>query len=83
MVTTTTRPRLDASRVRGWGGPHFPMARLQRAGMSIRRDDRWPAEEDLGTLVILPGGEAGELKSWWNADDGSEWRWRLEFYNHV
>jgi hypothetical protein len=64
-------------------GPHFPMARLQRAGMSIRRDDRWPAEEDLGTLVILPGGEAGELKSWWNAADGSEWRWRLEFYNHV
>jgi hypothetical protein len=32
---------------------------------------------------VVPGGEAGELKSWWNADDGSEWRWRLEFYNHV
>jgi hypothetical protein len=64
-------------------GPHFPMARLQRAGMSIRREDRWPAEADLGSLVILPGGESGELKSWWNADDGSEWRWQLEFYNHV
>ena len=23
-------------------GPRFPMARLQRAGMSIRREDRWP-----------------------------------------
>jgi hypothetical protein len=64
-------------------GTHFPMARLQRAGMSIRREDRWPAEADLGSIVILPGGEAGELKSWWNADDGSEWRWQLAFYNHV
>jgi hypothetical protein len=64
-------------------GPHFPMARLQRAGMSIRREDRWPAAADAGAVVILPGGEAGELKSWWNADDGSEWRWQVEFYNHV
>jgi hypothetical protein len=64
-------------------GPHVPMARLQRAGMSIRREDRWPAEGDIGALVILPGGEVGELKGWWNADDGSEWRWTLEFYNHV
>jgi hypothetical protein len=64
-------------------GPHLPMARLERAGMSIRREDRWPAEGDTGSLVILPGGEVGELISWWNADDGSEWRWRLEFYNHV
>jgi hypothetical protein len=64
-------------------GPHFPMARLQRDGMSIHREDRWPAEDDIGALVILPGGEAGVLKSWWNAGDGSEWRWQLEFYNHV
>ena len=64
-------------------GPRFPMARLQREGMSIRREDRWPVKNDIGELVILPGGEAGELKSWWNADDGSEWRWQLEFYNHV
>jgi hypothetical protein len=64
-------------------GAHFPMARLQRAGRSIRREDRWPTEEDTGALVILPGGEVGALVSWWNADDGSEWRWRLEFHNHV
>ncbi|MGA7989145.1 MAG: hypothetical protein WCB51_12185 [Candidatus Dormiibacterota bacterium] len=64
-------------------GPHFPMARLQRDGRSIAREDRWPTHSDLGELVILPGGEAGELKRWWNAEDGSEWRWELEFYNHV
>ena len=39
--------------------------------------------DDLGRLVILPGGEAGILKSWWHADDHSEWRWQLEFYNHT
>jgi hypothetical protein len=64
-------------------GPRFPMARLQRAGMSIQREDRWPVADDIGALVILPGGEVGELKRWWNAGDGSEWRWQLEFYNHV
>ncbi len=37
--------------------------------------------DDLGSLVILPGGEVGTLVEWWNAPDGSEWRWRLEFYN--
>jgi hypothetical protein len=64
-------------------GPYLPMARLQRAGTSIAREDRWPVEADIGSIVILPGGEAGELKSWWNADDGSEWRWQVEFYNHA
>jgi hypothetical protein len=64
-------------------GPYLPMARLQRAGTSITREDRWPLEADIGSIVILPGGEAGELKSWWNADDGSEWRWQVEFYNHA
>ena len=51
-------------------GPHFPMARLQGAGMSIRREDRWPSEADLGSLVVLPVGEPSELKSCWNSDDG-------------
>ena len=37
---------------------------------------------DLGSLIILPGGEVGTLLEWWNAEDGSEWRWRIEFYNH-
>jgi len=62
-------------------GSYLPMSRLSLDGARIRRDDRWPAEGDLGELVILPGGEVGTLVEWWNADDGREWRWRLEFYN--
>ena len=38
-------------------------------------------KQDIGRVVILPGGEAGILKSWWNADDRREWRWQVEFYN--
>ena len=60
-----------------------PMARLTRQGDKITREDRWPQEEDIGSLVILPGGEVGELIQWWNAADGSEWRWQVEFYNHL
>ena len=59
-----------------------PMARLSRRGDRIAREDRWPEEADLGRPVILPGGEVGILKSWWNAEDGSAWRWRVEFFNH-
>ena len=59
-----------------------PMARLRRTGDDIVREDVWPDERDLGRPVILPGGEIGILKSWWNAEDGSEWRWQVEFYNH-
>ena len=58
-----------------------PMARLSRRGDRIEREDLWPEESDLGRPVILPGGEVGILKSWWNADDGSAWRWRVEFFN--
>jgi hypothetical protein len=59
-----------------------PMARLTRDGEKISRKDLWPTQEDIGQLVILPGGEVGRLVSWWNAEDGSEWRWQVEFYNH-
>jgi len=59
-----------------------PIARLMIQEEHLIREDFWPAEEDLGLFVILPGGEVGQLKSWWNADDGSEWRWQIEFYNH-
>lgn len=58
-----------------------PMCRLRRNGASITREDIWPAAEDIGSLVILPGGEVGVLKSWWNAEDRMEWRWEVEFYN--
>src|SRR3712207_3307814 len=59
-----------------------PIARLVRDGDRIVREDVWPRDDDIGRPVILPGGEVGVLISWWNADDGSEWRWRVEFYNH-
>jgi hypothetical protein len=64
-------------------GDRLPLTRLSIKGTSVRREDRWPTDEDLGSLVILPGGEVGTLVSWWNAADGSEWRWRLELYNHA
>ena len=64
-------------------GERYPMTRLSHRGGQITREDRWPNQADLGALVILPGGEVGQLIRWWNADDGSEWRWQVEFYNHV
>lgn len=64
-------------------GERFPMTRLARSGDDIVREDRWPNDGDLGARVILPGGEVGTLIAWWNAEDGSEWRWRVEFYNHA
>lgn len=60
----------------------FPMTRLSVHDSSIRREDRWPTQNDVGALVLLPGGEVGRLTAWWNADDGQEWRWSVEFYNH-
>jgi hypothetical protein len=63
-------------------GPHLPMTRLWLDADQVRREDRWPTPSDLGSLVILPGGEVGRLVAWWNAGDGSAWRWRVEFYNH-
>ena len=59
-----------------------PMARLTVGDGRIARQDLWPDEGDIGRPVMLPGGEVGILLSWWNAEDGSEWRWRVEFYNH-
>jgi hypothetical protein len=59
-----------------------PMARLTIRDGQIGREDLWPTDDDLGRPVILPGGEVGILLGWWNAVDGSEWRWQVEFYNH-
>src|SRR3970040_1545819 len=64
-------------------GERFPMTRLRRNGDAMTREDGWPGEGAIGRAVRLPGGEVGILKAWWNADDGSEWRWSVEFYNHV
>ena len=63
-------------------GEQLPMTRLALRDGVVTREDRWPTQADLGALVILPGGEVGTLTAWWNAPDGSEWRWQVEFYNH-
>jgi len=60
-----------------------PMAWLVRDGDTITLEQGWPSEDDLGRLVLLPGGESGVLKAWWHAKDKSEWRWQVEFYNHT
>jgi hypothetical protein len=59
------------------------MSYLVRQGARIELDDGWPTQDDLGRRVILPGGKAGILQSWWHAEDQSEWRWQVEFYNHA
>jgi hypothetical protein len=59
-----------------------PMARLRIEGGSITREDFWPGEAGIGSLVILAGGEVGTLQRWWNDQDHRQWRWSLEFYNH-
>lgn len=63
--------------------PSRPMARLWVRGDRIERENVWPDDSDLGRPVILPGGEVGILRTWWNAEDGSEWRWQVEFSNAV
>jgi hypothetical protein len=62
-------------------GSYKPMTRFAISDDQVTREDRWPTEDDRGSVVILPGGEAGILTAWWNADDGSAWRWSVEFSN--
>ena len=62
-------------------GSSYPMTRLTIQGDAVKREDRWPTDADLGGLVILPGGEVGVLTAWWNAEDGSAWRWSVELSN--
>lgn len=59
-----------------------PIARLRCQGSQIHREDIWPGDDDLGTPVLLPGGEVGILQQWWNDPTEQEWRWQVEFYNH-
>jgi hypothetical protein len=60
-----------------------PISRLTLDDLRIVRENVWPGEEDLGLPLILPGGEVGILRSWWNAEDRSAWRWTLELSNSV
>jgi hypothetical protein len=87
VVAVTVRERDERVVARGERlereGKRYPMTRLTCRAGHLSRDDRWPTDADLGAPVILPGGEVGVLVSWWNAADGSSWRWRIELYNHV
>ena len=38
-----------------------------------------PGAEHLGLPMLLPGGENGRLVAFEHADDGSTWRYTLEF----
>lgn len=84
-VSVTVRQGDDRVLARGEGlkrtGRYLPMTRFTLDGTEIHREDRWPGADDLGAIVILPGGEAGVLTAWWNAADGSAWRWSVEFSN--
>ncbi len=80
--------RDDAGRTLALGeglerGAPGPITFLVRSGNRIVLEDGWPTDGDLGRVVILPGGEAGILKGWWNADDRRSWRWTLELFNRV
>ena len=57
---------------------HTPIARLVLDGTRVLRSEIWPTERDLGSIVLLPGGEAGVLRSWQTAPDRSTWTWSLE-----
>ena len=64
-------------------GAPGPMSFLVRDGDSIRLEDGWPTDDDLGRVVILPGGEAGILRAWEHAEDRRSWRWQVEFSNSL
>ena len=85
QVTLTVRDKDERIVARGdqlrRNGPYLPMTRFWVEGDTVRREDRWPTNDDVGSIVILPGGEAGVLTAWWNEADGSAWRWSVEFSN--
>lgn len=55
-----------------------PMTRLVIDGTRVVRSQLWPDDGDLGGVVLLPGGEAGVLRSWATDPDRSSWTWSLE-----
>lgn len=64
------------------GEDDMPIIRLRIDGDRVFRETLWPTDDDLGTTVLLPGGEVGVLRSWWNDEARQQWRWTVEFYNH-
>jgi hypothetical protein len=64
-------------------GAPGPISFLVRRSDVILLEDGWPTDDDLGRVVILPGGEAGILRAWWHAPDHRSWRWQVEFSNSL
>lgn len=60
-----------------------PMTRLRIEGGQVLREEVWPQEADQGSPVLLPGGEVGLLRGWWNREDRREWTWTVEFHNSL
>jgi hypothetical protein len=56
-----------------------PMTRLTIDGVRVLREQVWPQDEDAGSIVLLPGGEAGRLRSWSTDEQRRRWVWSLEF----
>jgi hypothetical protein len=55
-----------------------PMTRLTIDGGRVHRLAVWPAQEDFDSIVLLPGGEAGQLRTWTAAEDRRSWVWTLQ-----
>jgi len=64
-------------------GSDSPLCRIKREGESMSAYEVWPSDSDIGRVVLLPGGEAGILRQWWNNADHTAWRWNLELSNQV
>src|ERR1700737_1075046 len=60
-----------------------PMSFLVRRGATISLEDGWPTEQDIGRVVLLPGGEAGILKSGGNAAAPKGWPRAGRVHNQI
>src|SRR2546429_8065267 len=47
-----------------------PMSKLTISGGKVTRENLCPEDGAVGTPVLLPGGEVGILKAWWNDEVG-------------
>jgi hypothetical protein len=81
VVVRTVNEQLLAVAVDLHASGETPISRLTVDDLRIVRENVWPREADLGLPVILPGGEVGILRTWWNAEDHSAWRWTIELSN--
>lgn len=55
-----------------------PIEVLALDGVRILRSSARPADE-IGSAVLLAGGEIGRLTAWMFDEDGERWTWSLRF----